>query len=184
MARVNLVADAKQAATEIQHFFAEGDPGPIPGSLALVPDLMAAALPFMARTLGPSAIAHRTKEVVILRASHKLRCRYCTDTHTAVALGVGLSKNEVAALRGERSIDDAFPSPATQALIAWTDAIADGSAPIPEARLDLLSQHFTQPEVVELTLVATATIMLNRYATALDLPVNPAHVAVLAEHGW
>ena len=107
MARVNLVADAKQAATEIQHFFAEGDPGPIPGSLALVPDLMAAALPFMARTLGPSAIAHRTKEVVILRASHKLRCRYCTDTHTAVALGVGLSKNEVAALRGERSINEA-----------------------------------------------------------------------------
>ena len=30
-----------------------------------------------------------------------MECRYCVDTHTAVALDSGLSREEVRALRGE-----------------------------------------------------------------------------------
>lgn len=183
MARVKLIEES-EAVAEAKPFYANGYPGPIPASLAHVPDLMAAALPFLGRVLGPSDIDLRTKEVVILRASYKLGCNYCTQTHSVVALGAGLTPTQVAALRGGGPIEAVFTDPATRALVAWTDAIADGAAPVPSTALEALAGHYAAPQIVELTLVAAATIMLNRYATALDLPVAPAHLATLAEHGW
>lgn len=145
---------------------------------------MSAALPFIGRSLGPSTIPIRTKEIVILRASAKLACRYCTQTHSAVALEAGLSAEEVAALRGERPVEGTFAAPAEVALIAWTDAIAAGAAPVEEDVLTQLKQHFAEPDVVELTMTACTTILLNRYATALDLPVADAHTTFLAKYGW
>ncbi len=183
MARVNLL-DKTTAPTEISQFFANGDPGPIPSSLANVADLTAVALPFIGRSLGPSTIPYRTKEIVILRASARLACRYCTQTHSVVALDAGLGLEEVAALRGERSIDSAFKEPSELALIAWTDVISDGAAPIGGEAMARLREHFSEAEVVEVTMTACTTILLNRYATALDLPVAEAHAGLLAEHGW
>jgi alkylhydroperoxidase family enzyme len=40
-------------------------------------------------------------------------------------------------------------------------------------------KHFNEAEVVELTMLVGATIMLNRYATALELPVAAAHLEFL-----
>ena len=49
--------------------------------------------------------------------------------------------------------------------------------------LETLRHHFSPHHVVELTLLVGATLMLNRYATALDLPVAEAHAARLREAG-
>ena len=126
MARVKLY-EARDIETTLEPFYANGFPGPIPASAAQVPDLALAAIPFVMRSLGPSeGVNARTKEIVILRASAKLQCQYCTQTHTVVALDSGLSTEEVAALRGETSPEAAFMTPKELSLIAWTDAVAQG----------------------------------------------------------
>ena len=66
-------------------YFASGDPGPIVASLAQVPELLGPTLPFLGSVLGPSWIPLRDKEIVILRTSAVMGCRYCTDAHSAVA---------------------------------------------------------------------------------------------------
>ncbi len=184
MARVKLY-EAEDVADSLKPFYANGFPGPIPASAAQVPELALVAIPFIMRSLGPSdAVDGRTKEIVILRASAKLECQYCTQTHTVVALDSGLSAAECRALRGEASPDAAFTAPRDLSLIAWTDAVAQGPGAVPAELQEELSRHFTEPQIVELTWTATTTVMLNRYATALDLPVAAPHLGRLATHGW
>ncbi|WP_242611357.1 carboxymuconolactone decarboxylase family protein [Blastococcus saxobsidens] len=168
--RVRLI-DADSAPLLVRDHFAGGDPGPIVASLAQVPELVGPTLPFLGTVLGPSWIPMREKEIVILRTSAVMGCRYCTDTHTVVALDSGLSHTEVRALRGDLPAAAAFPDVDDRALIAWCDAVAFGvEADIRPARAALT---IDDARVVELTLLVATTVMLNRYATALALPTSP-----------
>jgi len=183
MQRIQLISET-DAHESVRPFYAQGDPGPIAASLAQVPDLMAKALPFVGRALGPSAIDARTKEIAILRASSLQACRYCTDTHSVVALQSGLAPEQVSALRGIGDLTTAFPEAADRALLAWVDAVATSGQEVPNAVLDALKPHFSEEQVVELTVTLTATVMLNRYATAFALPVADAHLEELKKYGW
>ncbi|MDQ3308164.1 MAG: carboxymuconolactone decarboxylase family protein, partial [Actinomycetota bacterium] len=132
---------------------------------------LAPTLPFLGAVLGPSWIPLRDKEIVILRTSAVLGCRYCTEAHTVVALDSGLTRDEVRALRGELPLDEAFPEPDDRALVAWCDAVAHGvDADLERARAGLVADD---ARVVELTLLVSTTVLLNRYATALALPTSP-----------
>ncbi len=154
-----------------QGFYSGGDPGPIVASMAHVPELLELALPFIGGTLGASSIAFRTKEIVILRTSVLLGCRFCVASHTPVALDSGLTHAEVHALRNEASIDEAFTTRRDRLLIAWTDAVA-GNLPVPDPLTTDMCAEFSDHEIVELTLLVGCTLLLNRYATALRLPVG------------
>ncbi len=113
----------------------------------------------------------RDKEIVILRTSAVMGCRYCTEAHTVVALDSGLRLDEVRALRGELPVADAFPDSGDRALVAWCDAVAHGvDVDLERARPALGDDD---ARVVELTLLVATTVLLNRYATALGLPTSP-----------
>ena len=168
--RVALV-EAAGAPLLARDLFAAGDPGPIVASLAQVPELLGPTLPFLGAVLGPSWIGLRDKEIVILRTSAVMGCRYCTEAHTVVALDSGLTRDEVRALRGELPLTDAFPDEADRALVAWCDAVALGvESDLESARAALVADD---ARVVELTLLVSTTVLLNRYATALALPTSP-----------
>ena len=168
--RVALV-DAGAAPLLTRPYFASGDPGPIVASLAQVPELVGPTVPFLGAVLGPSWIPVREKEIVILRTSAVMGCRYCTDAHTVVALDSGLDGRQVRALRGEVPVPDAFPDGVDRALIGWCDAVAQGAeSDIRAARAALVVDD---ARLVELTLLVATTVLLNRYATALALPTSP-----------
>jgi AhpD family alkylhydroperoxidase len=168
--RVALI-DAASAPLLARELFTSGDPGPIAASLAQVPELLGPTLPFLGAVLGPSWISLRDKEIVILRTSAVMGCRYCTEAHTVVALDSGLTRNEVRGLRGEVPLTDAFPDHADRALVAWCDAVAHGvDSDLEKARAGLAADD---ARVVELTLLVSTTVLLNRYATALALPTSP-----------
>jgi AhpD family alkylhydroperoxidase len=161
---------ADQAPLLTRRFYEGGDPGPITASLASVPELCEVALPFIGTVLGPSALSWRIKELVIVRVSALMECRYCLQTHTSVALDAGLRRDEIRALRGALPLDSAFAEPTERALLDWVDAIAAGPGGVDLAARERLRAHFADHEIVELTMLAAATMMLNRYATALELP--------------
>ena len=173
---------AQDAPLLAKAFYGGGDPGPIVASLAHVPELLEVALPFIGATLGASAIDVRTKEIVILRTSALLGCRYCVASHTPVALDAGLSHDEVRALRTEIPVESSFPGPRDVAVIRWTDAVA-GDKAVPESLSAEMQAVFDDHEIVELTLLVGCTLLLNRYATALRLPVAQSTVDRLAAEG-
>ena len=169
-----------------QRFYGGGDPGPIAATMAHVPELLDVALPFIGQALAPSSIPFRTKEIVILRTSALLACRYCIDSHTPVALDSGLTHEQVKALRNEPgpTIEAAFPDAPDRAVITWVDAVALGHGSLPESVNETARTHFQEHEIVELTLTTTVTMLLNRYATSLQLPVGASTLARLAREGF
>lgn len=181
MALVHLIGpdDAPMTA---QAYYADGDPGPIVAALANVPELLEAAMPFLGVIFAPSALPLRTKEIVVLRTSALLACRYCVDAHTVVARDAGMSLEEVVGLRGEAE-EVPFTDPADRALLAWIDVAALGPGVPPAAVAEELAFHFTEAEIVELTMLIGATLMLNRFATSIGLPTSVETLQRLAADG-
>jgi AhpD family alkylhydroperoxidase len=167
-------------------YYTGGDPGPIAATLAHVPELLELALPFIGTVLSASSIDFRTKEIVILRTSCVMGCRYCIDSHTPVALDSGLTDTQVRALRDEPgfALYDAFPSDRDRALLAWTDEVAGGKGSVDQTANSAITAAFEQHEIVELTLLIATTVLLNRYATALQLPVGDGTATRLAADGF
>jgi AhpD family alkylhydroperoxidase len=142
-----------QAPLLAKPFYAGGDPGPITAALAHVPELLEVALPFLGAILSPSAIDFRTKEIVILRTSALLACRYCIDSHTPVALDSGLAAEQVRALRNEQGFDpsDRFTDQRDRALIAWNDEVAGKTGAVPTAIGTEMSRHLGEGTITRLS---------------------------------
>ncbi|WP_162906979.1 carboxymuconolactone decarboxylase family protein [Allorhizocola rhizosphaerae] len=179
MTAVRLLA-AADAPLLAAPYYRGGDPGPIVRSLAHVPELLEAAMPFIGVALGPSGIPWRTKELVIVRVSARAGCRYCVQAHTAVALDAGLTRDEILALRLAHDFRQVFTDPRERAVIAWSDAATSLTPPDPQTRAEA-AEHLAEHELVELTVLAGATLMLNRLATMLELPTAPSTLARLNE---
>ncbi len=181
--RVALI-DVDQAPLLVRHFFASGDPGVIVRALATVPEMAEVAVPFLGAALGPGSVDPEVKETVILRTSAVLGCRYCVDTHTVVAVDMGLDADRVRLLRetapGVRpSVDDD-----DAALIAWIDAVAGGRGPVAEDTHAAMAERFADHQIVELVVTLGTTMLLNRMCTALNLPTSEATRHRLTAEGF
>ncbi len=183
MSRTQLL-DADQAPITAQPYFADGDPGPIVAALATVPELLGPTLNFVGAALGPGSVTTRAKELAILRTSVLQGCRYCIHAHTAVALDVGLSTDEIRALRGDIALEDAFPEVSEQTLIGWIDALAGATGAVPDDVWIAARAHWPEHALVELTVTVGATMLLNRLATGLDLPTSDQVTARLRTEGF
>ena len=182
MSRVELL-DASTAPLPAQPYFADGDPGPIVAALATVPELLVPALGFVSSALGAGAIGVRAKEFAILRTSALQGCTYCIHAHTTVSLDAGLTADEVRALRGELGLEDGFSSVKDRALIGWIDALAGSTGPIPDDVWDVARAHWSEHDLVEISVTIGATMFLNRFATGFQLPTAPHVLERLAAEG-
>jgi AhpD family alkylhydroperoxidase len=179
VSRVDLIS-IDQAPLPARRWYREdGSASPITRALAAVPELLDVAMPFIGEALGPGSVGLRAKEVVILRVSAVNRCRYCVATHTVAAWDAGLTESETAALCGAAEGLDERDA----ALVAWCDAISSSGEPVGDEAAERLREHFADHEVVELTVTAAATLMLNRFCTALQLAPTEATVERLAAAG-
>ena len=175
---------AQDAPVTVKSFYENGDPGPLTGTMAHVPEMLLTAMPFIDGMFGPSGLDFRTKEIVVLRTSAIHRCRYCVETHTAVAMGADLTREQLQSLRLESERDGAFSEPKDVVLLRWVDAVANSGEVISDELRAEMTEHFEDYEVVEITMLVGATMMLNRYATALQLPTSAATIARLQENHW
>ncbi len=170
--------DAGQAPLLVRQYFEGGDPGALVAALAHVPELCELALPLFGTVLGPTSIPARLKEVVVLRTSVTGRCRFCIDSHTVVAWDSGLSVEEVAALRNEA------PWPPTLSPLERDAArFADLMWERPENAVEVIRGHLEDHAVVEMVMLCSTTMLLNRLCTALALPVAAATADRLAAAG-
>jgi AhpD family alkylhydroperoxidase len=107
----------------------------------------------------------RLLELVKMRASQMNGCAYCIDMHSKDARARGESEQRLYALDAWR--ETPFFDARERAALAWTEAvtrISDGHVPDPvfeEAR-----KHFSEKELVDLTLSIIAINGWNRLAIA------------------
>lgn len=182
MSRIDLL-DASTAPLTAQSYFAGGDPGPIVAALANVPEMVGPTLGFVGAALGAGAVGVRWKEFAILRTSALQGCNYCVHAHTAVSLDVGLTTLEVRGLRGEESLENAFPAPADRAMLTWIDALAGATGPVSDDVWTTAREHHGEHRLAEVAITVGATMFLNRFATAFQLPSSESTIARLAAEG-
>jgi AhpD family alkylhydroperoxidase len=104
-------------------------------------------------------------ELVALRTSLLNGCAYFTDVHTKVARSQGETEKRVNALNVWR--DSSLYSECERAALAWTDAVTFIS--VDHVRDDVYNfarQHFTEKELVDLTVAIVAINGWNRLAVA------------------
>lgn len=116
-------------------------------------------------------------ELMKMRASQINGCAYCLDMHSIDARAIGESEQRLYALNAWR--ETPFFSDRERAALAWTEAITLVSEThVPDEVFEEVKKYFSEKEIVDLTLVATAINMWNRIAIAMRaVPGHYRHVA-------
>lgn len=108
-------------------------------------------------------IEHSLLELIKTRASQINGCAFCIDMHTKDARAKGETEQRLYALAAWA--ETPFFSERERAALAWTEAvtrIAEGQ--VPERLYEELRRHFSEKEVVDLTMAVIAINGWNRLA--------------------
>ena len=104
-------------------------------------------------------------ELVKLRASLMNGCAYCVDMHTKVARSLGETEQRLYAVSLWR--ETPFYSERERAALAWTEAVTLVSVDqVPDDVYEVARQHFTEKQLVDLTVAIAAINTWNRFAIA------------------
>lgn len=109
-------------------------------------------------------------ELVKLRASQINGCAYCLDMHTKDARAAGETEQRLYTLSAWR--ETPFFSARERAALAWTEAVTRISEQHTDALQEELAKHFSQKEIVDLTLAVIAINGWNRLAIPFHSPVG------------
>lgn len=130
--------------------------------LAVAPELMKATLAFE-KAVRTSGLEKSLVELVKTRASQINGCAYCIHMHTRDARAAGETEERLYLLSAWR--ESSLYTPRERAALAWTDAltlVAETQAP--DEDYDELRRHFSDDEIVKLTLLIGAINVWNRLA--------------------
>lgn len=118
-----------------------------------------------------TSLTPRLRELVTVRIAQAANYAYALQQHVpAIAVADGVSLEECEALKDWRG--SKFFSEAERAALAYVDAIRDGSG-VPDDVFNAARKHYSEREVVELTVLTSVYIMHNRIFTALKVDLEP-----------
>jgi AhpD family alkylhydroperoxidase len=108
-----------------------------------------------------SKIEQSTIDLVLLRASQINRCAYCIDMHFKDAVASGETEQRLYSLDAWR--ETPFYSERERAALAWTEAVTVLTEDfVPDAVYEQARAHFTEAELVSLTMAIIAINGWNR----------------------
>lgn len=106
-----------------------------------------------------------------LRASYLNGCAYCVDMHTKDARAENETEQRLYAVPVWH--ETPFFTPRERAALAWTDALTElHRGPVSDDVFDEVRRHFTDEEIVDLTMTVVTINGWNRLAIALREPVG------------
>jgi AhpD family alkylhydroperoxidase len=168
LSRVPLLDRAEAPLPARAWYREDGSASALTRSLATAPDILETLMPFLAQILGESAIDLRTKELVIVRVSRLNGCRYCLAAHLPLALEAGVPADQIDAACDTAPLDTLPPR--ERAILAWVDQVTLDPRGVTDELVAASLEHLRDDQLVELTVLAGTTTMLNQYCTALDIP--------------
>ena len=122
-----------------------------------------AALQNVEKYLEKSGLDRKLAHLVKMRASQINGCAYCLDMHSRDARKLGESEQRLYLLDAwhESSLFDARE----RAALAWTDALTRiDRTHAPDADFEALRAHFSEKEIVDLTVLIGMINLWNRVA--------------------
>jgi AhpD family alkylhydroperoxidase len=117
----------------------------------------------------------RIKALVILKTSFLNGCSYCVGHNSALGRSIGFSDEEIAAVEGDFRNSDFF-TPAEKASIAWAEFLTERTYRQHPEAMPELKRHFTEAQIVEITMVSGFFNFWNRFVDGLQVDLEPEHM--------
>jgi 4-carboxymuconolactone decarboxylase len=137
------------------------------------PPLAAIWLDFVSAARFRTELDGRLREIVIVRVAHLNRTTYVFKQHVPqLSAPEGLTDAECDALADWRKATSF--SPRERAALAYTDAMTRDIA-VPDDVFDALRPHFSERQIVELSVLIGLYNMHTRVFTALGIDPEPHH---------
>ena len=169
MARISLIAP-EAASPEVRAIYdttLRGKPGNVQKALAHRHEMLKNFLSFYA-SVGRS-LDRKLYELIYLRVSFINGCRYCTQHHVASSKRVGLTAEDLTALKegkysryGEKE----------RAALTYVEKLTRAPHEITDADFNDLKEHFPEPEIVDIHMLAGLANLTNRVTDPLGLELE------------
>jgi uncharacterized peroxidase-related enzyme len=169
MARISLIAPeaAPPEVREIYDTTLRGKPGNVQKALAHRPEMLKNFLSFYA-SVGRS-LDRKLYELIYLRVSFINGCRYCTQHHVASSKRAGLTAEDWAALKAG---DYSRNSEKERATLNYVEKLTREPHQISDADFAELKKHFSDPEIVDIHMLAGLANLTNRLTDPLGLELE------------
>jgi uncharacterized peroxidase-related enzyme len=182
MARVRNIEPAELSAelAEIYREFA-GSYGPFRNQVAVVAHVPAALRHLMGLLIelrAAGTLPKRALELAIVTVSQLNACHYCVAHHKPFLVVEGVSAagaDRLLDYRDHPELDTVDKLVVEYAIAAW-----DHPGRIPDALFGRLREHFSEAQIVELTLRITLCGFFNKFNDALGIEEEPEAVERLA----
>ncbi len=115
----------------------------------------------------------KTKELIILKATHRNVCRYCVVQHETLSKRLGISEAKIADIGDDRYKTSPHFTDAEKALMDLTIQIGEDANKVSKSLWNRLHKHFTEPQIVEAVYVITQYIAISKFGDALGVELEP-----------
>jgi AhpD family alkylhydroperoxidase len=134
-------------------------------AMCLRPEILRAFAGFGGSVYPGGLLERRVKELVIIAASERNDCQFCTSSHCDLVRIAGIVLEDPLAAVG----DPSQLAPRERVAVEYTRAAMADSNAIPPAVAAELHERFSDPELVELTFLIGYINMLNLFNNCLDV---------------
>jgi uncharacterized peroxidase-related enzyme len=171
MARVRNIA-SRELPPDLARIYEEfaGAYGPFRNQVAVfahVPAAVRHLMPLLMELREANSLPKRYLELAIVTVSKLNECEYCVAHHTPFLAGEGVSP------AGAQGILDFANHPeldeTDRLVVEYAIAVTERANRLPEVMFERLRQHFTEAQLVELTLRITLCGFFNRFNDALQI---------------
>jgi uncharacterized peroxidase-related enzyme len=175
MARVRNIEPAELPGElgDIYREFA-GSYGPFRNQVAVfahVPAALRHLMPLLLELRAAKTLPKRTLELAIVTVSHLNVCRYCVAHHKPFLAVEGVSPagaDRLLDYRDHPELNAVDKLVVQYAIAAWEEPLG-----IPDALFARLREHFSEAQIVELTLRITLCGFFNKFNDALQIEEEP-----------
>ncbi len=133
-------------------------------AMANRPDALKNYVPFYVSVVGQGSVERRVKSLVYMACSYANECPFCIAANMAGAKKAGVTENEMEALQTEQ--DHGFTEPERAAIRYGRELTRTADA---EDTRATLAEHFTDEQIVELTLLIGIANFNNRFNNGLNI---------------
>jgi len=119
-----------------------------------------------------------TKELIILKATHRNECHYCVVQHETLSKRLGISEEKIADIEGDKYKTSPHFTDGEKALMDLTVQIGVDANRLSKDLWDRLNQHFTEPQIVEAVFTITIYIAVSKFGDALGVALEDVFAGV------
>jgi alkylhydroperoxidase family enzyme len=112
------------------------------------------------------------QQLVIIKTSALNNSAYCLSHNVPLGKKMGLSEQQIAAARGDDYMASPLFDDRQKAAIRWADVVTNMAARDDEAAYQAMKAHFTEKQIVELTVFCGMWNYSNRLCEALHVDLE------------